>query len=197
MTRDEPAPIREDSVEIQIILGSTREGRFGETVARWFHGIAAERQDIGAELIDLRDWPLPFFNEARPPASGHHAAQAQAWAGKVARADGYVIVTPEYNHGYPAVLKNALDHLYSEWNNKPVAFVGYGGPAGGSRAVQQLRQVVVELQMAPIRNDIVMPLARRLFDEDGLLMDRAYDGRAGGLLDQLVWWARVLRPARA
>jgi NAD(P)H-dependent FMN reductase len=186
----------EGPIRLQIILGSTREGRFGETVARWFHGIAAERQDIAVELIDLRDWPLPFFNEARPPASGHQAAQAQAWGDKVARADGYVIVTPEYNHGYPAVLKNALDHIYGEWNNKPVAFVGYGGPAGGSRAVQQLRQVVVELQMVPIRQEIVLPFARRLFEGDGRITEASYDGRAGVLLDQLVWWARVLTAAR-
>lgn len=102
---------------MQVILGSTRQGRFGDTVGRWIYAIASKRDDLCAELIDLRDWPLPFFNEARPPVSGHLAAQAEAWAGKLAWADGYVIVTPEYNHGYAAVLKNALDHLYSKWNN--------------------------------------------------------------------------------
>ena len=187
----------DDAVKVQIILGSTRQGRFGDKVGRWIHDIAAKREDLSAELIDLRDWPLPFFDEARPPASGHYAPEARGWAGKVAEADGYILVTPEYNHGYPAVLKNALDHIYTEWNNKPAAFVGYGGPAGGSRAVQQLRQVVVELQMVPLRHDIVMPLARRLFDADGTILDESYNSRAAGLLDQLVWWSRLLRPARS
>lgn len=186
-----------DAVRIQIILGSTREGRFGYRVANWFYKIAAAREDLTAELIDLRDWQLPFFNEARPPASGHYAAEAQAWAEKVAQGDGFVIITPEYNYGYPAVLKNALDHIYHEWNNKPVAFVGYGGSAGGSRAVQQLREVAIELQMAPIRAGIVMPFARRLFNEDGAIKDESYEGRANALLDQLLWWARALKAARA
>jgi NAD(P)H-dependent FMN reductase len=115
----------------------------------------------------------------------------------MAQGDGYVFVTPEYNFGYPAVLKNALDHIYHEWNNKPVGFVSYGGGAGGSRAVQQLRQVVVELQMAPIRAGIVIPFARRLFDESGGIKDEAYDGRANALLEQLLWWTRALKAARA
>lgn len=187
----------EDAVRIQIILGSTREGRFGDRVANWFYSIAASRRDLNAELIDLHDWPMPFFNEARPPASGHYAPEARAWADKIATADGYVIVTPEYNHGYTAVLKNALDHIYAEWNNKPVAFIGYGGSSGGSRAVQQLRQVVIELQMTPIREGILLPFARRLFDENGDIKDFSYDARVHALLDQLEWWARALKAARA
>jgi NAD(P)H-dependent FMN reductase len=186
-----------DKVRIQIILGSTREGRFGDRVANWFYVLAAKREDFIAELIDLRDWTLPFFNEPKSPITGHYAPEARAWAAKMAEGDGYVFVTPEYNFGYPAVLKNALDHLYREWNNKPVGFVSYGGGAGGSRAVQQLRQVVVELQMAPIRAGIVIPFARRLFDESGAIKDESYDARANALLDQLLWWARVLKAARA
>ena len=186
-----------DKVRIQIILSSTREGRFGHRIANWFYGLAAKREDLLTELIDLRDWPLPFFDEPASPSTGHYAPEAQGWATKVAEGDGYVIVTPEYNFGYPAVLKNALDHIYHEWNNKPVAFVGYGGTAGGSRAVQQLRQVVVELQMAPIRAGIVMPFARRLFDENGAIKDEFYNTRAEALLDQLLWWARALKAARA
>jgi NAD(P)H-dependent FMN reductase len=186
-----------ENCRIQIILGSTREGRFGDRVANWFYGLAAEREDLIAELIDLRDWPLPFFNEPTSPITGHYAPEARAWAARVAEGDGYVFVTPEYNFGYPAVLKNALDHLYHEWNNKPVAFVSYGGTAGGSRAVQQLREVVVELQMAPIRAGIVIPFARRLFDENGEIKDESYNARANALLDQLLWWARALKAARA
>ena len=186
-----------DSIRIQIILGTTREGRFGDRVASWFYGIAAKREDLIAELIDLRDWPLPFFNEPTSPSTGHYAPEAQSWAAKVAEGDGYVFITPEYTFGYPAVLKNALDHIYHEWNNKPVAFVGYGGTAGGSRAVQQLRQVVVELQMAPIRASVVMPFARRLFDESGAIKDEFYNTRAEALIEQLLWWARALKAARA
>ena len=185
-----------DRVRIQILLGSTREGRFGDRVANWFYGVATKREDLIAELIDLRDWPLPFFNEPVPPITGRYAPEAQAWTAKVGEADGFVFVTPEYNFGYPAVLKNALDHIYHEWNNKPVSFVSYGGAAGGSRAVQQLREVVVELQMAPIRAEIAIPFARRLFDESGAIRDESYDGRANVLLDQLLWWTRALKAAR-
>lgn len=185
-----------DEIRIQIILGSTREGRFGDRVANWFYKLAAAREDLTAELLDLRDWPLPFFNEAVSPITGRVAPEAQGWAAKVAEGDGYVFVTPEYNFGYPAVLKNALDHIYHQWNNKPAAFVSYGGTAGGSRAVQQLRQVVVELQMAPIRAGVVIPFARRLFDESGEIKDDSYNARADVLLDQLMWWARALKAAR-
>ena len=128
--------------------------------------------------------------------SGHRAPEAETWSENVARADGYVIVTPEYNHGYPAVLKNALDHLYTEWTRKPVAFVGYGGLAGGVRSIEQLRQVVVELQMAPIRYDVVIPRARRVF-ADGAPADEVYASLANRMLDQLAWWARALKQARA
>jgi NAD(P)H-dependent FMN reductase len=186
-----------DQLQVQIILGSTRQGRFGDRVAAWFHGVATRRDDLTADLLDLRDWPLPFFDEPVPPITGRYGIQAQAWADKVAVADAYVIVTPEYNHGYPAVLKNALDHVYQEWADKPVTFVSYGGPAGGSRAVEQLRQVVVELQMAPIREAMTLPFARRLFDERGTLTDPSYDERANTLLDQLLGWARSLRALRA
>ena len=185
-----------EKVRIQIILGSTREGRVGDRVANWFYELAVKREDLIAELIDLRDWPLPFFNEPKSPITGHYAPEARAWATKVVQGDGYVFITPEYNFGYPAVLKNALDHIYQEWNNKPVGFVSYGGAAGGSRAVQQLRQVVVELQMAPIRAGIVIPFARRLFEESGVIKDEAYNARANALLDQLLWWARALKAAR-
>ena len=181
---------------IQIVLGSTREGRFGERVASWFYGIAAERPDLRAELIDLRDWPLPFFSAPRPPMAGGLAEEARPWAEKVAQGDGYVFVTPEYNYGPPAVLKNALDHLYAEWNRKPIAFVGYGGAAGGARAIQQLRLSVVELQMAPIRASVVIPLARRAFDPSGKPTEERFQASAQNLLDQLVWWARALKAAR-
>jgi NAD(P)H-dependent FMN reductase len=147
-----------------------------------YYVLTAKREDLITELIDLRDCPLPFFNEPTSPITGHCVPEARAWA---AEGDGYVFVAPKYNFGYPAVLKNALDHRYREWNNKPVAFVSYGGPAGGSRAVQQLREVVVELQMAPIRAGIVISFVRRLFDESGEIKDDSYNARANTLLGQL------------
>ncbi len=113
-----------------------------------------------AELIDLRDWPLPFFNEAGSPGmlKGNYTNDlAKRWSAKIAEADAFIVVTPEYNHGYPAVLKNAFDWLYPEWNHKPIGFAGYGN-ANGARAIEQLRQVVIELQMHPIKNSVHIPV---------------------------------------
>jgi NAD(P)H-dependent FMN reductase len=152
-----------------------RQGRFGEHVARWFLQHAQARPDLDVELVDLRDWPLPFFDQQMPPMMGGYSdAAQQRWAQQVARADGYVLITPEYNHGYPAVLKNALDHVFAEWNGKPVGFVGYGGPGAGLRAVEQLRQVVVELEMVPMRQQVAIPNVYAAFDEQG----RPEGGRA-------------------
>src|SRR5690606_14476488 len=133
---------------IGIIIGSTREGRFGDKPARWISGIAAKRTDMQFELIDLRDYPLPFFEEQMSPvyAPTQHPV-AQRWAARLATLDGFIVVTPEYNHGASAVLKNALDYAYKEFNRKPIAFVGYGG-VGAARSVEHLRMVAVDLQMA-------------------------------------------------
>src|SRR5215467_8462807 len=109
--------------KIMIILGSTRQNRQGEPVARWIGGRAARRSNASFELVDLKDWPLPFLNGSLPPALGQYDENTRPWAETVGAADGYVFVSPEYNHGYPAVLKNALDHLYREWGHKPAAVV--------------------------------------------------------------------------
>jgi len=178
---------------LQVILGSTRTGRFGDRVADWFMQHATDRDDLTAELVDLRDWPLPFYDQQRPPMMGGYTDDLQQrWADKVAAADGYVFVTPEYNHGYPAVLKNALDHLYAEWNDKPAGFVGYGGPSGGIRAVEQLRQVVVELKMVPTRSQVALPAVYRLF-QDGPPSDPALSAAADAVLDEVAGWAARLR----
>lgn len=121
---------------------------------------------------------------------------AEKWAEKVGEADGYIFITPEYNHGYPAVLKNALDYVYNQWNNKPAAFVSYGGVAGGTRSVQQLRQVVVELQMVPIRAGVHIPAYWENLDQNGNLKTESLKNSAEAMFDQLIWWAEVLQKAR-
>ena len=185
------------SPRIHVILGSTREGRAGEQVARWVADLAAQRSDVDIELVDLRDFPLPFFDSpVSPKRALSDDPRVQAWAAKVAEADGYVFVTPEYNYGYPAVLKNALDHLYYQWNDKPVGFVGYGGIAGGIRAVQQLRQVVVELGLAQVRTQVLIPKVFAAFGDDGQPADAMHSTTASALLDEVADWARMLQEKR-
>jgi NAD(P)H-dependent FMN reductase len=186
-------------LKIKVIIGSTREGRFGEKPAKWIFEEAKRREGLDVELIDLRDYPLPFFNEPKSPAmnNGVYANEiAGRLAKKIGEADGYIIATPEYNHGYPAVLKNAMDFIYSEWNNKPVGFVSWGGVAG-ARAVEQLRQVVIELQMAPIRNAVHIPSFWTMIDENGNLKTESLQKSANDFLAQLVWWAKALQAARS
>lgn len=183
-------------LKVLIIYGSTREGRKGEPIAQWFLEGAKQRNGINVEFVDLRDWSLPFFNNPNSPATGKYDTRTKAWAEKIGSADAFVILTPEYNHGYPAVLKNALDYLYSEWNNKPIGFVSYGGWAGGGRAVQQLRHVAIELQMAPIRNQVVIPMFFQYFRNDGSFDGTNFEDSAENMLDQLIWWAKALKTAR-
>ncbi len=138
-----------------MILGSTREGRFGEKAAAWAIDRLGARDDLVAELVDLRDYPMSFYEQERPPAHGDrdYPPEVSRWANKVDQADGYLVITPEYNHGYPAVLKNAFDVVFPEFNRKPIAFVGYGN-SGGARSIEQLRLVSIELEMAPLRHAV-------------------------------------------
>ncbi|MBS3132651.1 NAD(P)H-dependent oxidoreductase [Candidatus Woesearchaeota archaeon] len=150
----------EQTIKIKVIVGSTRQNRFSEKPAYWIYNEVKKEEGVEAELLDLRDYAMPFFNEPVSPAmsGGKYANEVvQKWAEKIKEGDAFIIVTPEYNHGYPAVLKNALDSIFQEWNRKAVGFVSYGG-AGGTRSVEQLRQVVIELQMTPIRNAIHIPM---------------------------------------
>lgn len=181
---------------ILVILGSTRQGRKGEAVARWFMERADQRTDATFELVDLRDWPMPFIDNLMPPAFSQYDRAALPWAEKVGTADGFVFVMPEYNHGYPAVLKNALDHIYHEWGNKPAAIVSYGSSGAGYRAAEQLRQVLIELRVAPIRAQVGIPSVWSAFDEQGRLHDKGHDRAADTLLDELLWWAAALKAAR-
>ncbi len=187
-----------NNIKVQIILGSTREGRQGEKVAKWIHELSLQRTDFNTEFIDLKDWNFPFLHDPMPPSTGKYSdTLIQKWSKKISEADAYIIVTPEYNHGYPAVLKNALDVIYKEWNNKPVTFVSYGGFVGGSRSVEQLRQVAIEFQMAPIREAIFIPFVWEAFDENGHLKDQEnYNKRAESMFNQLLWWAKALKEAK-
>ncbi len=181
---------------ILVILGSTRQGRKGAVVARWFMQHASQREDVTVELVDLRDWPLPFIDAPMPPASGQYDPAARPWAEKIATADAFVFVMPEYNHGYPAVLKNAIDHIYHEWGKKPAAIVNYGSFAAGYRGAEQLRQVLIELRVAPIRAQVGIPAVWTAFDEQGNIRDAAHNRAARALLDELVWWSGALKAAR-
>src|SRR5258708_21519499 len=150
---------------ILLILGSAREGRFSEVIGRWMLPILEAREDLTVEVVDLRDWKLRYYDRPSVAAQSDYAEDELClrWADVVAGGDGYVIISPEYNYGYPAVLKSALDAVYKEWNRKPVAFVGYGGWAGGAPGGPQLRPVAVELQNGPGRRPKGLPLAPRRF----------------------------------
>ncbi|MCT8998424.1 NADPH-dependent FMN reductase [Chelativorans intermedius] len=182
-----------------IIIGSTREGRFAEKAASWIYELAKKRVDLDVELVDLRDYPMPFFEDAVPPAYGSSEnSQVRSWQSRIASLDGFIFTAAEYNRGPTAVLKNALDYAYHEWSNKPAAFVGYGG-VGGARAVEQLRLHAVELQMAPIRTavHILLPdfLACRSGEKSLSQIEHLNQG-AESMLDQFAWWAKALKMAR-
>ena len=182
----------EDRIRTAVIVGSTREGRFGDTVARWFVGRAALDDAIDIDVIDLAEADLPAVITDTP------APAVQAMTERFAAADAFVIVTPEYNHGYPASLKFALDSAREEWMAKPVAFVSYGGISGGLRSVEQLRQVCAELHMVSIRDSVSLHNCHGMFDEAGALSEpEGPNVAAKMMLNQLQWWAAALRNARA
>ena len=189
-------------IKLKIILGSTRQGRFGDKAAKWLSDEVKKKTNFASELLDLRDYPMPFFDEAITPSmtpNGYGKPEAVVkWTAKIKEGEAFVIVTPEYNHGYSAVLKNALDYNYHFWNNKPVAFVSYGS-VGGARSVEQLRLVAVELQMAPIRQAVHIFNPWFLLDDKGDLKSgalEAFNDAADKMLDQLAWWAEALKAAR-
>jgi NAD(P)H-dependent FMN reductase len=183
-------------VRIGIILGSTRPNRNGEQVARWVYDVASRRSDAEFELVDLRDYPLPHLDEPLPPAMGQYQNEhTRQWADKIASFDGFVIVTPEYNHSTSGVLKNAIDYLYAEWNNKAVGFVSYGS-VGGARAVEHLRLVAGELQMADVRQQVALSLLTE-FENFSVLKAGDYSlASLNTLLDQVIAWSTALAPLR-
>lgn len=184
--------------KVLIILGSTRPNRFSEKIGGWLADYAKSQTEVEYELVDLRDYPLALYNE---PASvkyldGQYTDPVAAkWRDKVAEADGYILVTPEYNNGYSAVLKNALDLVYFEWNKKPIAFVSYGAAAGGSRAVQQLKEVVLELKMVPMHENILINHAYNEVDDNGNLKNPdQYKESADRIFEAMAWWLKKLAP---
>jgi NAD(P)H-dependent FMN reductase len=181
---------------IGIILGSTRPNRNGEQVARWVYDNASLRDDAEFELVDLRDYPLPHLDEPLPPSMGQYQNEhTKAWSEKIASFDGFVIVTPEYNHGTSGVLKNAIDYLYAEWNNKAVGFVSYGA-VGGARAAEHLRLVAGELQMADVRQQVTLSLITE-FENFSVFKPGEYNRAAlETLLDQVIAWSAALAPLR-
>jgi len=179
-------------LQLAVIVGSTREGRVGSTVARWFTEQCAARPDLTVDLIELADVSLPAaLPSTRLPA-------VDAYTARVDRADAIVVVTPEYNHGYPASLKQAIDVAHREWQAKPVGFVSYGGTSGGLRAVEQLRQVFAEVHTVTVRNTVSFHNVWQRFDASGKPVDPdGCNAAAELMLDQLLWWASALRNARA
>ncbi len=190
-----------EKLKIGIIISSIRENRFGDKAGQWIFDILKNHNDIDAELIDLREWNLPMFAEGITPstANGNYANPvAQKWADKIKSFDGFIWIVAEYNHGYTSALKNAIDYVYLEWHRKPVAFVSYGS-AGGARAVEQLREVAVELQMAPLRYAVHIMDPWFLVDESNNLKQGALDNYAKAAektIEDLTWWTKALKTAR-
>ncbi|HMQ40278.1 MAG TPA: NAD(P)H-dependent oxidoreductase [Paracoccus sp. (in: a-proteobacteria)] len=189
--------------KIAVIIGSTRKTRFADKPAAWLMEQVAKRDDMAFELVDLRDYELPFFDEMASnlwmPSSD---PKAVAWQNKVGEFDGYIVLTAEYNHSITGALKNALDQAYKEWNHKPMAAVGYGG-VGAARAIEHLRGIAVELQMVPTRNAVhlgggefmkVSPLGQ---NGDMAEVDEVLQPSLNALLDELAWWAKATMAARA
>jgi NAD(P)H-dependent FMN reductase len=184
------------AVKIAIILGSTRPSRIGEAVAKWVYEIAKKRSDAEFELVDLKDYNLPLLDEPLPASSEEYEKpHTKVWAAKVGSFDGFVFVTAEYNHGIPGALKNAIEFLYREWHNKAAGFVSYGG-AGGSRAVEQLRLVLAEVEMATVRNQVLLSLYTD-FENFSIFKPIAqHEKSVNAVIDQLIAWGGALKELR-
>jgi NAD(P)H-dependent FMN reductase len=183
-------------VKIAIIIGSTRPGRNSEAVAKWVFELAKKRTDAEFELVDIADFNLPLLDEPVPPAMGQYSKEhTKVWSAKIASFDGYVFVTPEYNHATTGALKNAIDYLYKEWNNKAAGFVGFGS-AGGTRAVENLRLIMAELQVADVRAQVGLSL---FTDFENFSVFKPADhqlGSVNAMLDQVILWSGALKAIR-
>ncbi|MDB5228777.1 MAG: NADPH-dependent reductase [Bacteroidota bacterium] len=183
-------------MKIAIILGSTRPGRVGEGVAKWVYEISKKRTDAEFELVDIKDYDLPLLDEPVPPSmSKYSKPHTFKWSEKIASFDGYVFVTPEYNHGISGALKNAIDYLFKEWNNKSAGFVSYGS-AGGTRAVEHLRGVMGELMIADVRAQVMLSLRTDFENHKDFKPDDHHEKTLNGLFDQVIAWAGALKGLR-
>jgi NAD(P)H-dependent FMN reductase len=183
---------------LTVIIGSTRPGRAGAAIAQWFAARAKDHGGFDVTVVDLAEVGLPLLDEPNHPRLRQYTRQhTKDWSAIIDAADAFVFVTPEYNHGYSAALKNAIDYLHHEWQHKPVGFVSYGGVAAGTRAVQQLKQVVTTLRMLPVYDSVNIPFHAQLRDSDGVLRpNEAMDKAADTMLDELVRTEAALRPLR-
>src|ERR1700683_2043725 len=184
---------------ISVIVGSTRHGRFSEKPAHWILQHLQERDGIEARLLDLRDFPMPFFDQPMPPAMPgrppYEHDVVKKWTSQIAASDGFIFVAPEYNYGPSAVLKNAVDWVYPEWNRKAAAFVSHGG-VGGARGVQQLRLTAIELQLVPIRSAVHIPVATLWAHFQGGDVEAGLadlETPAKEMIDDLLWWTAALK----
>src|SRR6476620_5284064 len=188
--------MEEFMLKIAIIIGSTRPGRNGEAVAKWVYEVARERSDAEFELVDIKDFDLPLLDEPMPPIMGQYSKpHTKTWAAKVGSFDAYVFVTPEYNHGTSGALKNAIDFLFAEWNNKAAGFVSYGG-ASGARAVEQLRLNLAEVQMATVRNQVLLSMYTDFENFSVFKPGPTKEQSVNDMLDQLIAWGSALKTLR-
>src|SRR5687767_7201833 len=179
-----------------IIIGSTRPGRVGEAVGRWVYELAQKRRDAEFELVDIKDFNLPLLDEPIPPSQGKYAKEhTKKWAAEIASFDGFVFVTPEYNHGISGALKNAIDFLFKEWNNKAAGFVSYGG-ASGARAVESLRLVMGELMIADVRAQVLLSLFTDFENFTTFKPGPQHEQSLSTMLDQVVAWGSALKTVR-
>lgn len=183
---------------IKILTGSSRPGRFNIQPATWIYELVKKRKNVKVELVDLEKVNLPFLNEPFPPKMQKYSHQhTKDWSRTVSEGDGFIVVTPEYNHSFSPVLKNALDYVYFEWNYKPITFVSYGSEAGGSRAVEQLRGVAAELKMFDLKEQVLLPNYWEHTDENGTFQftDKHVQA-AETMLDQLIFWTEEMKKSR-
>ena len=183
-------------LKIAIIAGSTRPGRQSESVAKWVCGIAQKRNDAEFELVDLKDYNLPLLDEEVPPSMGQYSKEhTKAWAAKIDSFDAFIFVTPEYNHSTSGALKNALDFIYKEWNNKAAGFVSYGS-AGGTRAVEQLRLIMGELQIADVRAQVMLSLFTDFENFSVFKPAARHEDSVNTMLEQVITWGKALKTIR-
>lgn len=183
-------------IKVAIIVGSTRPGRNAEAVAEWVHQTAKKRSDAEFDLVDIKDFNLPLLDEPVPPSTGQYTrGHTKSWSAKIDSFDAYVFVTPEYNHGISGALKNAIDYLYREWNNKAAGFVGYGS-AGGTRAVEQLRLVMAELQIADVRAQVMLSLFADFENFTNFKPTAGQEDSVNAMLDQVIAWGGAMKSLR-